>query len=248
MGKIPERVILLYTDYFEGKRDNTEGHPFEGRLYRCVYNEDYGYYKVSFYDDGDPNIDTDLAGVILKKLEDDNGLQKYKFVEVTEKNITDLDIEPEDYIKLEEWKSDLKKGIEGVITEGEEFENMDKMLHPDEMDIYNDRIADKIDEVAKGIQASMEETQPAQQAIALIHKHDAGLAEALGEYLGWVLQVLSEKGHQLQAAPLEDAVSNEDNVNVYSAYRALELYKREPEFRALLFEAIDSLLLELRRK
>lgn len=237
-----QKVTLLYVEYFEGDSGNIEGHPKSGRIYRSVYDQEWGLYKVAFYDDGDPmaRVEGSLGGVFVKELTatPENPIQ-YKFTVITNENIEQLDIEPEDYRKLEEWKQDPTKGIESITAEGETFINM-VITTPDEEDIYEE--IDIEEAIADGFEEPVEE-----DVYDILQGFDKGMADTVNNFIFWLISAFKQKNHQLQNPVLEDSVSHEDNVNIYSALRAIELYRKYND-PLLLCEAIDGLLLELRRK
>lgn len=121
-----EKVILVYTNHFKAHADPHlyDEHPKQGRIYRAVYNSDHKLFKIAFYDESkeaEALAAAALGGIIVKELDTNNDSWEYSFTEIKEANLPSLAIEPDDYLKLADWTADPTKGIEELLTGGDEL-------------------------------------------------------------------------------------------------------------------------------
>lgn len=125
-----EKIILVYTNHFKAYTDPHlyDEHPKQGRIYRAVYNSDHKLFKIAFYDESKEAEALEaaaLGGIIVKELDTNTDSWEYSFTEINETNLTSLAIEPDDYLKLGDWTADPTKGIEELLTGGDELKQYD---------------------------------------------------------------------------------------------------------------------------
>ena len=90
-----EEIVWVYIEEFE-PFINAEAygeHPKVGRVYRGVYDTKHKIYKIAFYDELEEREElesTDLGGILIPKLQQENTAWRYKIIKLDESNINDL--------------------------------------------------------------------------------------------------------------------------------------------------------------
>jgi hypothetical protein len=128
-----KQIRMLYVHSFEWKNKDLQKragkHPEVGRIYRAVDND--GVLNILFEDK-----DVELNGIQLDEYKIDHFLFSCDFEEVTEENMTNFNIESEDFIKIHEWTEKDHGDLEfDKVLEGDN-ENRAFAQIPDLADSY----------------------------------------------------------------------------------------------------------------
>lgn len=123
-----KEVVVLYTNKFQyfypEDKETMKGHPIEGRVYRAIKDTDTNHYLLHI---GTENTESKMEGIQLKKLEGKSLGWECDLEEITDKNLLDFDLTPEDAEKMIQWETkghdDLNKFINEPDEEsGKEFD------------------------------------------------------------------------------------------------------------------------------
>lgn len=154
-----ETKVFVYVEDFEYKdsfeKSRFYGHPKPGKIYKAIKKDNK--YKIDL-----PSIDN-AAGIILVREGVDNDIDicNYKFYEITDRNITDLDVDQEELDTiLGGWVTEVKNHpsseeeditVERIMSNIEKFDvvsdNLNIIFEEDE-EMF-DRISDIIRRISE---------------------------------------------------------------------------------------------------
>jgi hypothetical protein len=86
-------------------KENYQGHPFEGRVYRSIYNTKTKSYSLVLFEDSVHNMD-DSSGLIVEDINSDNEENGYlsEVKIISKSNLLELQLDEEDLDKIINWQ------------------------------------------------------------------------------------------------------------------------------------------------
>jgi hypothetical protein len=253
-------IVLLYAKKFRWKNDNysdlTNGQPTQGRVYRALKDGINDVYYVSIESDAQevrPRVD----GLRISHLLNVTPEWECDFIQLTDDNIVEFDILPEDYKKINDWVSSdhqdfldrlqKPKGQEIVASYSEDSDTKDNPNIIDEevkdlskkiMEAVNDRLNTHINE--------------AHSWINKLSGIDPMFIETLADITEFIVKVADSAARSKVLIPLSKEIAlSEDygkGANLYGAFFNLEDYTSTSDPDALRMAIYHCLLEMVRRK
>lgn len=257
-------IVLLYTRNFNwmGDKDPVISEsvlPETGHVYRAIKDPSTGSYYVEIEQPTLTPSGHSVEGIRITELTYSNSEFECDMVELTDDNIIDFDISPEDYKKINTWVEDdhksfietleRKNGINVIVSKDDipqasEMEKLDKEM---------------VNEVGKKIMDALEKStfayeNVAHESIQYIAERDPWMLETVTGLLVYISRILGKEDTG-PTIPFSREISGSPELgkgaNIYTAISAIENYINTNQKiggnKNSLNKAIFHLLLEIIR-
>lgn len=237
-------IVLLYVKNFQwyNKEDQEvlKGHPYSGRVYRAVKSDDENAYYVKI--DGD-KLEEDVLGIRIVDKAQTTENWTAEIEELNDENITDFDIDENDYLKIGNWLESSHKDFTDLInkinvnSKAIELPITKDMTKEQILSMVNGMINNFSDKVTDSIQ-ELSEIDPMQ-------------LEAIDDYLSFVLSEVKKEDQDMISLSREMSLHSKygKGANLYSAIFHLEQYLRpnNKSSKQDLLKAMQAICYELIR-
>ena len=265
MGLIKElkdgnQVVLLYAKNFEWKDEThsglTNGEPYTGRVYRALKDGKNDVYYVNIDRTQDLDKKIKINGVRISKLVYSTPEWDCEFIEINDENILDLEINPEDYKRINEWVEDDHKDFLAILRGSEGGVDVvaakEDELNEDNPSIIETDMESITDHIMRAVRGNIDPyVETIDDSLDYLISTDPMIVQGLAFVLNNLAEKVKNEAKTKVAIPLSREIALSDDMgkgaNMYSALYSIEEYINTDR-PSKIHDAIYHLITELIRQ